>query len=98
MSIDEAAGATRRCGVEASIRGGFYIVGGQCFAHLEEAKAACDRLNLIAVLEAIREPTKAMVRAATNATGQFDIGHEFVTAWQAMIDTLIAEAKEKQDA
>ena len=103
MSIDDAARATRKYFVSHNPYDGWIVrdVGGEIIRYdedMQDAQAACDRLNMIAVLEAIREPTKAMVRAATDTTGQFDIGHEYVTAWQAMVDALIAEAKEKQDA
>ncbi|MBK8200640.1 MAG: hypothetical protein IPK75_20075 [Acidobacteria bacterium] len=82
MNIDEAAKATRRwlCGYEYrcgrdGIVGGWFtrrIVesdDGVRFPSREEAQAACDRLNLAAVLRAIREPSEAMVTEAERAHG-----------------------------
>lgn len=93
MNIDEAARATRKywsaphwkyqdvyfadhAGCDPENVGALY---GSC----AEAQAACDRLNLLAVLEAIREPSEAM---AYSSLGQREM-------YQAVIDALIDEVE-----
>ena len=58
----------------------------------EEARAACDRLNLLAVLEALREPSEGMVTAAEKACGLWE-GFLAEKGWRVMIDAAIAEVK-----
>lgn len=55
-----------------------------------EARAACDRLNLAAVLRAIREPTGDMVLNCPYMAG---MEPRYPAIWRAMIDTLIAECE-----
>ncbi len=51
---------------------------------------ACDRLNLVAVLEAIREPSEEMSSAGAD---RIEVSSPIADhAWRAMIDALIAEA------
>lgn len=54
-----------------------------------EAQAACDRMNLRAVLGAIREPTQTMVDAAPR--DDLRTLHGAVYVYRAMIGALIAE-------
>lgn len=97
MSIGESAKATRRYVFWRS-SDDFWSVGidgiGNAVAQFRspvEAQAACDRLNLLAVLEAIREPTERMVAAARRA----GYGAEFCAPieWRAMIDAAIKEVR-----
>ena len=55
---------------------------------LKEAQAACDRMNLQAVLEAIREPSEEQIVAGSPVS---EAGVE-PDVYTAMIDALIAEA------
>lgn len=104
MSIDDAARATRKywsaphweyqdvyfadhAGCDPENVGALY---GSC----AEANAACDRMNLLAVLEAIREPSDAMCAAGSQDHkdawgGEAPIFEHSV--YRAMIDALIAE-------
>lgn len=72
MNIDEAARATRKYQVFGD--------GGS------EAQIACDRMNLLAVLEAIREPSEVMV-----AEGEAAYVYHPKNIWSEMIYALIAE-------
>ena len=63
------------------------------FKTYAEAKSACDRWNLLAVLEAIREPTQAMIDAAPGS--DLRTLHGAVYVWRAMIAALIAEVRKK---
>lgn len=56
----------------------------------EAAQAACDRMNLLAVLEALREPSEGMVDAIGVGTVETDANR-----WRTMIDALIAEVRQK---
>ena len=103
MNIDEAARATRKywsaphweyqdvyfadhAGCDPENVGALY-------GSWAEAQAACDRLNLLTVLEAIREPNTVMLCAGVDAddgqTGIERIKH----IYRAMIDALITEVK-----
>ena len=53
-----------------------------------EAQIACDRMNLLAVLEAIREPSEVMV-----AEGEAAHVYHPKNIWGEMIYALIAEVK-----
>ena len=60
----------------------------------DEAESVCDRLNLIAVLEAIREPSETMVDAAVYRAMRDQIpAHVLSVNWRVMIDALISELK-----
>lgn len=94
MTIDEAARATR-----AYFRSGKAVLtsdGTTVTKRItgDEAQAACDRLNLIAVLEAIMEPIAFMRSAGDTA---FENGY-VEEVFTAMIDALITEVKEQQNA
>ena len=105
MNIDEAARATRKfntttiygCGKGPSgpavCLAGDDSGGGEfeIFPSVADAQAACDRENLLAVLEAIREPTQAMIDAAPG--GDLATLHGAVYVWRAMIGALIEEVK-----
>lgn len=54
-----------------------------------EAQIACDRMNLLAVLEAIREPSEAMCIAGDDEDGTI----QPQWYWRTMIDALIAEVE-----
>lgn len=101
MNIDKAARATRKywsaphweyqdvyfadhAGCDPENVGALY---GSC----AEAQAACDRLNLLAVLEAIREPSEVMV-----AEGEAAYVYHPKNIWSEMIYALIAEVKEQK--
>lgn len=56
------------------------------------AQAACDRLNLLAVLEALREPSVAMQNAAWHRPVNYKVPM-YADIWRAMIDELAAEVK-----
>lgn len=103
MTISDAARATRRYAVWRRSGAAFVVSGAPVdltlpdlptFRKRSEAEAACDRLNLLAVLEAIREPDEAMLQAAYTIPGGED---EPGDHWRAMIDALIAEVKENSD-
>ncbi len=65
----------------------------------EDAKAVCDRLNLLAVLEALRETSDGMVAAGVHRARIDQIpGHVLAVTWRTMIDALIAEVAENGDA
>ena len=101
MNIDEAARATRKYWSAphweyqdvyfADHAGGDPENVGALYGSCAEAQAACDRLNLLAVLEAIREPSAAMLCTGADAddgqTGIERVKH----IYRAMIDALIAE-------
>lgn len=57
----------------------------------EKAQYACDRLNLLAVLEYLREPSEGMIEAAPASDLKTRFGALYV--WRAMIDKLLAEAR-----
>ena len=64
----------------------------------EEAQAACDRLNLIAVLEALREPSEGMVAAGVHRARRDQIpAHVLATNWRAMIDAAVTEVKKSDE-
>ena len=97
MNIDEAARATRKYSVVPPILGNEYWRVIQhsdptytevCFNSPYDAQAACDRMNLRAVLEAIREPSETMVN-----TGYYSSLGQRET-YQTMIDALVAEVRE----
>lgn len=99
MTIADAARATRKYFVARRPMpggmGGFSVYDRTAkpagvFRTEDEAQAACDRLNLLAVLEAIREPSEAQMIAGTPAS---EHGVE-PDVYTAMIDELIAEVSE----
>ena len=65
---------------------------GELFYSFKEAQAACDRLNLLAVLEAIREPSEGMEKAALLRYPNLGNG-DVASIWYAMIDAAITEVK-----
>ena len=70
---------------------------GQCASEFMlhgRAQAACDRLNLLAVLEALREPSEGMDSAGHKA-GLDRFGSP-TAIWRAMIDAAIKEAAERR--
>lgn len=96
MSIDEAAKATRRYAVTRTdfaewVVGTAEPYGTEFprFQSFDEAQSTCDRLNLRAVLEAIREPSEEMI-AATFHPGKRGPLYADVD-WRKMIDHLIAQ-------
>ena len=106
MNIDEAARATRKYSVYHAPGEHYWIVSSApsvsqmrdfrikaALPSEREAQAACDRMNLLAVLEAIMEPNTAMLCAGVDAddgqTGIERIKH----IHRAMIGALIAEVK-----
>lgn len=67
-----------------------------------DLQAACDRMNLLAVLEsdAIRNPSERMLRASdrfahTDETENIDWKGIARIQWRTMIDALIAEVREQ---
>lgn len=105
MTIDEAARATRRYMAHDEFTWGESSVvlddgtdNGKLvekFTSDEQAQAACDRLNLIAVLEAIREPSITMCSGLVSNTNATADPRWY---WRLMIDALIAEVKEQKNA
>jgi hypothetical protein len=98
MSIDEAARATRsyfRSGKAVLTSDGITVI--KCTTG-DEAQAACDRMNLVAVLEAIMEPSKRMVMAADRASYIWLEAFEPKDAWLSMLAEKIAEVKEQKNA
>ena len=100
MNIDDAALATRKYdwflqGPEGERK--VCVWHGDdllAFDSIPEAQTACDRLNLLAVLEAIREPSEALQTAAVwRKADQEAIGDLYASVYRAMIDALIAEVK-----
>jgi hypothetical protein len=85
MTIKDAVKAMRAHRVH--IYADFCLVDGVRYDALDAAQAACDRLNLLAVLEAIMEPTTAMIKAGW--IDKEDVNPDDI--WGAMIDALIAE-------
>ncbi len=106
--IEDAARATRKFGWR-------YLGGASRYSVVEdgneavvkkglspiEAFAACDRLNLVAVLKAIREPSNRMIKAGVDDLAFSPVGDGAMTAggrvlvraiWRAMIEALKAEA------
>lgn len=59
----------------------------------DEAQAACDRLNLAAVLEALREPSMRMITVGWQRPSMAP-----AEQWRTMIDALLAEVKETTGA
>ena len=110
--IAEAARATRRYHMDCSLHTGVQtcfvvesasgnITLGPILYSSTEAQAACDRLNLLAVLEAIRKPSEGMLRASdrfahTDETENIDWKGIARIQWRAMIDALIAEVSNDQ--
>lgn len=92
MSIDEAARATRRYVAEGHYVHNTTMVGmiplPERYNTEAEAQAACDRLNLVAVLEVLRP---ILIREFYNAALR---GDNRVAAAEDRADALIAEAKE----
>ena len=86
MTIADAARATRRYRKK-----GLLILNSETLKYEAGNEAKCDRLNLIAALEAIREPSEAMCSAAPK--DDLKTAHGAVYVWRAMIDALIAEVK-----
>lgn len=108
MTIADAARATRTYATALNESGMFSVVpwidaGAEqtMFKHSNEdvALAVCDRLNLLAVLEAIREPTEGMLDACMDALDlprEPSVGYRYrdgPRAWRAMIAELIAEVR-----
>ena len=98
MNIDEAARATRK--YQWVCHDGEWFVEGTTvpesvgpFETLQEAACACDRLNMLAVLEAIREPNIEAHLAGSEILMQKCFRPEVVSnlVFRAMIDALIAE-------
>ena len=96
MNIDEAARATRGFYIEwnglkdAQVWQVFtseHVAASRGFNSRDDAQAACDRLNLIAVLEAIREPSDSSL---AYVAPEEDAAKAH---WINMIDALIAEVK-----
>ncbi len=104
MNIDKAAWATRAffysswnglwdAKVWQVFTSSEHVAASKGFSSRAEAQAACDRLNLLAVLEAIREPSEAAVRAGYDA---FEDGYVAIRPrLKAVIDALIAEVKNR---
>ncbi len=104
MTIADAA-ATRKYAVWRKKTAAFVVsaepvdltrVTSPLFKTRAAAQDACDRLNLIAVLEEIREPSKrtrqAIDEALDRGPGDLPLRIQY-----AMIDALIAEAKEQAE-
>ena len=98
MNIDEAARATRAFYIEwnglkdAKVWQVFtseHVAASRGFNSRDDAQAACDRMNLRAVLEAIREPSETMMDAGIERVE----GGEPDVIYNAMIDALIAEVR-----
>lgn len=101
--LTEVALATRKyymdCSLHTGVQTCFIVDGasqkvalGPIMYSSVKAQAACDRLNLLAVLEALREPSEGMVAAAEKACGLWE-GFLAEKGWNVMIDKLIAEVK-----
>lgn len=96
MNITEAALATRKYSVWCAHddrkpwvwEDGKRLAGP--FEDYPGARAVCDRLNLLAVLKALREPSEGMVTAAERACGLWE-GFLAEEGWRAMIDAAIKE-------
>lgn len=105
MNIDEAARATRAFYIEwnglkdAKVWQVFtseHVAASRGFNSRDDAQAACDLMNLRAVLEAIREPTENVARACRE-TADVESGyyeHNPYDRWRAMIDALLEEVGE----
>ena len=103
MNIDEAAKATRKYEFAENwiydhweysvhlVENDYQRIA--IYKDQDEAIAACDRLNLIAALEAIREPSEAMQKAAMDRDGFDTEGNLYIGIFRAMIDALIAEVR-----
>lgn len=101
--LAEAARATRKYEVTMTkndqsgdvfwnaVRGSTHIYQFNC---RDEAQAACDWLNLLAVLKALREPSDGMIEAERR-TGGWVINDGDI--WRAMIDALIAEVRKSDE-
>lgn len=100
LDLDKAAQATRRFHVAQTLSGGYVVVPGgeRLFYKIRQAEYACDRLNLAAVLEAIREPIPSVVMAGGEAYAHQIPAAVVARTWRAMVDALIAEVKETTDA
>lgn len=105
MNIDNTARATRKYSICETMKGETMKDGGWRYVvrNLDTKETILvpqdvspeefrDRLNLLAVLEAIREPTQAMIDAAPGS--DLRTLHGAVYVWRAMIDALIAEVKD----
>lgn len=70
---------------------------GDIYPSHQQAQAACDHLNLLAVLEsdALREPSERMANAAPARVDQSTEGTMYHGIWRTMIDALIAEVREQ---
>ena len=101
--IAEAARATRKYEVTMTkndqsgdvfwnaVRGSTHIYQFNC---RDDAQDACDRLNLLAALEALREPSEGMVAAGVHRARRDQIpAHVLATNWRAMIDAAIKEVR-----
>lgn len=84
MEIADAARATRKY-----MKKGLLILNSETLKYEAGNEAKCDRLNLLAVLEAIREPSERMI-----AEGEAAYIYHPKEIWPAMIVELIAEVKE----
>ena len=95
MNLTEAAKATAEFFVTRVDFGEFCVGTHEGYARSVQTHAEAivvrDRLNLLGVLEAIREPTQAMIDAAPG--GDLATLHGAVYVWRAMIDALTAEVK-----
>ena len=65
------------------------------FGQLVDARAHCDRLNFRAVLEEMREPSEAMVRAGLARELDLDDSSQVFGIWRAMIAAAIAKIDEE---
>ena len=95
MNVDEAARATRKYKMEWMACDNGSVIE-FVSSDSPDNQAACDRLNLIAVLEAIREPSEAMVWAPPSRANQSPEDSMYAGIYRAMIDALIAEVKEQK--
>jgi ribonuclease HI len=99
MTIADAARATRKYFAARRAMpggmGGFAVYDrtmkpAGIFRTEAEAQATCDRLNLLAVLDAMREPSEAMFAAARHRCA-FVYNDMVADIWRAMIDAAIKE-------
>ncbi len=98
MTIAYAA-ATRKHRIVETADGEWHVYpgdqcGGVLFSDLSKCVEYCDRLNLLAVLEAIREPSEGMTTAAVmDATEECIDDYWVDRIWGAMIAALTAEVR-----
>lgn len=83
MTIADAARATRKYSYARMLAKSSFLLPAKM------VRSECDRLNLLAVLDAIREPSEMMVDGGDTVAAYGGVSE----VWSAMIDAAIDEAK-----